>query len=154
MPLFYLFFTILLLQADVPLKASREFEVNTNYELRKKPEPEHPRIVFDKPEEKQKSSGTDLLPYLSVKVKVKRWPEDVTHIKIVDTKDKTHLKKKASDKGIYELDLGFVDDMKDKVTASKFFIQFLKDKKTIEQITIEIEEDGSFLVNGEKRGKF
>src|SRR5690349_14783377 len=107
MPLFYLI-TLILLQTEVPLKASREFEVITNYELRKKPDPEHPRIVFEEPEEKQKSSGTDLLPYLSVKVKVKRWLDDVTHIRIIDLNDKTRLKKKISSESIYELDMGFV----------------------------------------------
>src|SRR5436190_23467669 len=96
MPLFYLLI-IILIQTDIPLKASREFEVITNYELHKKPDAEHPRIVFEEPEEKHKSTGTDLLPYLSLKIKVKSWADGVTQIKITDHTSKLYLKKKTSD---------------------------------------------------------
>jgi hypothetical protein len=140
-------------QDSAPLKPPSEFEIITNYQLKTKPAPENTKIVFDEGKEKMET-GSDLLPYLTIQIKVKRWKGFVEQIKIVDAMGKTRLKKKVTDSGIYDLDMGYVDDMKDGVTSGKFFIHFLEGKKIIEQITISVEEDGTFLVNNEKRGKF
>jgi hypothetical protein len=153
MAVFYLFIALLIVQDQVPLKPLREFEIISNYELKKKPTPEHARIVFEQPEEK-KSTSTDMLPFLSIKLKVKKWTEGVTQVKVADNLGKVHLKKKPNDDGIFEFDLGYVDDIKDKVAPGIFFITFHKEKKIVEQITVTVAEDGTFLVNGEKRGKF
>jgi hypothetical protein len=149
----FLSLLLIFLQDQVPLKVSREFEVAAKYELKKKPAPDTPLIVLDQNVERR-SSDHDLLPYLTVNLKIKRWAGGVTQIRIIDIQGKTYLKKKPSEEGTYSLDMGFVDDMKDKVAPAKFFVTFLKEKKAIEQITIEVEPDGTFLVNGEKRGKF
>lgn len=148
------FLIFLLLQSQPPLKAARDFEIATNYELRKKPFADNNRIVLDQALEKEKSSGTDMLPYLFLKLKVKKWASGVDQIKVTDSQNNIHLKKKPNDDGLYIIDMGYVDDMKDKVSSGKYFVLFLKDKKPLEQITIEVEADGTFLVNGERRGKF
>jgi hypothetical protein len=44
--------------------------------------------------------------------------------------------------------------MKDGVTSGTFNINFMERKKIIETITLTVEPDGTFKVNGEKRGKF
>lgn len=144
---------VLLLQDNLPLKPTNQFEINTNYQLKKKLISENDKIVFDKKEVK-KETGTDLLPYLQIKLKIKRWHPDVDLVKVVDDGNKTVLRKKVNDDGLYDLDLGYVDDIKDGVTSGKFTVQFLERKKIIEVITISVEKDGTFLVNGEKRGKF
>ena len=144
----------LLIQEQVPTKPAREFEITTKYELKRKPIPENIRLVFERPEEKEKESGTDMLPYLIINLKVKKWNNDVSQVRVVDIENKVYLKKKATDAGIYTWDMGYVDDIKDKVTPGKFIVQFIADKKPLEQILIVVEEDGTFLVNGEKRGKF
>jgi len=151
--MFFFSLILIVLQTEVPLKPSRDFEVITNYELRKKPNMEPARIVFDQPSDK-KTVASDMLPFLSLKLIIKKWSPGVTQIKITDSRGAVHLKKKPNDDGIYSFEMGFVDDMKDKVTSGKFFVTFLEDKKPVEQITITVEEDGTFLVNGEKRGKF
>jgi hypothetical protein len=151
----YLLLTIiLLLQDQITQKPNREFEITTKYELRKKPGPEANQVVFDRSEDSKRSNDSDMLPYLTLNIKIKKWAPGVAQIKITDSSGKIFLKKKPSDDGQYSLDMGFVDDMKDKVTSGKFLVAFLKEKKMVEQITIEVEEDGTFLVNGEKRGKF
>ena len=150
--LFALF--LIFIQDVISTKANREFEISTKYELKKKPDNEPTKIVFEKPDERTKESGTDMLPYLIINLKVKIWHPDVTQIRVVDGANKAHLKKKVTDEGTYAWDMGFVDDMKDKVSSGKFIIQFIADKKPVEQIVIKVEEDGTFLVNGEKRGKF
>jgi hypothetical protein len=143
----------LLFQDQTPTKAAREFEITTKYELRKKPVSEQPKIVFEQ-KENNRESGTDMLPYLIINLKVKKWATDVEQVRVVDSNGKQFLKKKQTDEGLYTWDMGYVDDIKDKVTTGKFIVQFLRDKKPAEQIVVQVEEDGTFLVNGEKRGKF
>ena len=143
----------LLIQNQVLTKPSREFEISTKYEFRRKPDTES-KIVFTAPEQKEKESGTDMLPYLIINLTVKKWNNDVTQIRVVDSQNKQHLKKKPTDAGLYTWDMGYIDDIKDRVMPGKFIVQFMAEKKAIEQIIIQVEEDGTFLVNGEKRGKF
>lgn len=152
--MFLFAFILILIQDQVPAKPNREFEVSTKYELKKKPIAEDIKIVFETPEERNKESGTDMLPYLIINLKIKKWNPDVTQIKVTDSQGKVHLKKKVTDESIYSWDMGYVDDMKDKVTPGKFVVQFMAEKKPVEQIIIQVEEDGTFLVNDEKRGKF
>lgn len=152
--LYFLLSIILLIQDQIPLKPNREFEIVTKYELRKKAEHEANQVVFDRSDDSNRSNNSDMLPYLTLSIKIKKWAPDVTQVKITDSSGKVFLKKKQSDDGQYSLDMGYVDDMKDNVTSGKFWVAFIKEKKVIEQISIEVEADGTFLVNGEKRGKF
>src|SRR6185436_1140019 len=138
------------IQTEPFLKPAAQFEILTNYDLRKKPEADNTKIVFE-PSEETKRTNIDLLPFVSVTLKVKKWNPDVTHVKVVDQFGKPYLRKKVDDEGVYTFDMGFTDDMKDKVTPGKFIIQFTGDKKVIEQITVEVDPEGTFLVNGEKR---
>lgn len=143
----------LLFQDQVPVKPNREFEIATKYELRKKPVSDSPKIVFEQ-KENHRQSGTDMLPYLIINLKVKKWAADVEQVRVVDGSGRQYLKKKQTEDGLYTWDMGYVDDMKDNVTSGKFIVQFLSGKKPAEQIILKVEEDGTFLVNGEKRGKF
>ena len=151
-PAFFFPFLFFFFQNDAPLKSTKEFEVSTKYELRKKPTSDDPKIVFETNETKR--SSTDLLPYLSLTLKIKKWASGVTQVRISDTQGKTYLRKKPSTDSSYPFEMGYVDDMKDKVGPSKFIVTFHKEKQVVEQITIEVEEEGTFLVNGERRGKF
>jgi hypothetical protein len=144
----------LFFQNQVITKPNRDFEITTKYELKRKPTADNPKITFIDQVDKPRDSGTDMLPYLILNLKVKKWNNDVTQVRVVDSQNKVYLKKKPTDAGLYSWDMGYVDDIKDGVTSGKFIVQFMADKKTIEQILIEVEEDGTFLVNGEKRGKF
>jgi hypothetical protein len=63
--------------------------------------------------------------------------------------------RKVENNTIIQLDLGFTDDMKDRVTAYEYTVAFIsQDKVPINKILIKVDEDGSFYVNDEKRGKF
>lgn len=76
-------------------------------------------------------------------------------IKISDSNRRTMLNKKVTENDAFNLDLGFTDDMKDRTSPHEYFVHFLSaDKKTIvSRILIDVGEDGTFTVNGEKRGK-
>ena len=149
----YLLLFILLFQDSPTVKPTKEFEVKTDYQLKKKPTEEPIKIVFEKTEVKR-NSNTDLLPFLSINLKVKKWEASVTHVKAVDSQNKTIAKTKAGDEEIFRFDIGYVDDIKDKITSGKFTVLFLAKKKSVEQIQLLIDEEGNFFVNGEKRGKF
>src|SRR5688572_11658538 len=123
----------LFFQDQIHTKPSREFEISTKYELRRKPVSEA-KIVFIEPEQREKESGTDMLPYLIINLKVKKWNNDVTQVRVIDSQNKIYLKKKPTDAGLYAWDMGYIDDIKDKVTSGKFVVQFMADKKTVEQI--------------------
>ncbi|HET9486931.1 MAG TPA: hypothetical protein VFO54_05835, partial [Chryseosolibacter sp.] len=63
--------------------------------------------------------------------------------------------KKIDLNSILVMDLGFTDDMKDRVTPHEYTLTFVSEEKVpLEVILIKVDEDGSFFVNGEKRGKF
>ena len=150
---FYLFFAFFLVQDTPPLKPTTQFDIITNYQLKKKPTSDNVKIVFER-QEIDKETGTDLLPYLAIQLRVKHWNPEVNQVRVVDELNKTYLKKKINDTGIYDLELGFIDDIKDGVTSGNFVVNFLNRKKVVEIITITIKQDGTFLVNDEKRGKF
>ena len=82
----------LLFQDQVPTKAAREFEISTKYELRKKPVSEQPKIVFAPQERIERESGTDMLPYLIINLKVKKWATDVEQVRVVDSNGKQFLR--------------------------------------------------------------
>jgi hypothetical protein len=55
----------------------------------------------------------------------------------------------------FPLVIGYTDDVKDRVTPHEYILTFLSEDKTpLSRIVIFIDEDGTFAVNGEKRGRF
>jgi hypothetical protein len=56
---------------------------------------------------------------------------------------------------VLPLDIGYTDDVKDRLVASQYTITFLgEEKNQISRIVIFIDKDGTFFVNDEIRGKF
>ncbi|MBK7650493.1 MAG: hypothetical protein IPJ20_06715 [Flammeovirgaceae bacterium] len=54
-----------------------------------------------------------------------------------------------------KIDWGFSEDIKDGMVTPEYTVLFInKDKKNVSRIYMLIQEDGTFLVNDEKRGKF
>jgi hypothetical protein len=81
-------------------------------------------------------------------------PEEVK-VRIVDNKMKVVYNRKVKQDEIVPFVMGFTDDMKDRVTAHEFTVIFMTSaKKELSRILITVNEDGTFLVNDEKRGKF
>jgi hypothetical protein len=146
-------FTILLIffiQDIAPYKPSDEFELKMNYELRPRPLPENNRIDF---EERKNESG--MLPYLSLTLQVLKVQPGEDRIRIATNFKDQILNKKIKIGTGYSFDLGFTVDMKDRVKAHEYTILFQTSdrKQTISKIVINVGEDGSFLVNNEKRGR-
>ena len=63
--------------------------------------------------------------------------------------------RKVEEGTVVPIEVGFTDDAKDRVSAHQYLLTFLSPKRAeTSKIVIEIEKDGTFLVNGQKRGKF
>lgn len=144
-------------QKEVPYKPSGEFQIEVEYKFKQRPLVDNSASInFDetrKDHDRKQSSA--VLPYLIINLKLLKLSEEEVKIRGVDNMGDVRLTKKAELDKQYKLDLGFTDDMKDKVTANEYTILFLSsDKKKHSRIILFVGEDGTFLVNGEKRGKF
>jgi hypothetical protein len=54
-----------------------------------------------------------------------------------------------------KLEIGFIEDVRNGSEGAERVLLFLNDeKKPIRKVVFKIAEDGSYFVNGEKRGKF
>jgi hypothetical protein len=95
------------------------------------------------------------LPYLVVNLSLLRINEGEAKIRSVDGSGKVVLNKKIAADKVYKIDLGYTDDMKDRVTPHEYNIYILSaDKKEVSRIHLFVKENGEFYVNDEMRGKF
>lgn len=145
----FLFLT-LALQEVVPYKPSDEFEVIIDYQFRERPE--IPKSEYHIADEKRK---TGLLPYLKLQLKFLKLNNEEVKVKIVNSGGAMIYNRKATENNIITLDIGFTDDVKDRVTPYEFTALLYSDaKKTTSRIHLVIMEDGTFMVNDVKKGKF
>jgi hypothetical protein len=148
------FVLTLILQDTVPFKAKDEFDVKIDLKLKQRPQDSDANTV-DLSDQPKKKPSSAMLPYLYLRVSfLKLNPEEV-RLTVKNNFDRRIVNKKIEKNPILEIDAGFTDDLKDRGKTSEFVITMLSaDKEDISKIVIQIEEDGTFLVNGDKRGKF
>jgi hypothetical protein len=141
---------IILLHDQTPFKPKEEFELKLDLQFKQRPRPDVNTVEL----EKRPAPSSMLAPYLYINLKVlKAIPEEV-RIKVTKNNDDILLSRKFDPNLIVKLDLGFTDDVKDRVSAHQYVIMFhSKDKKPLSKIEIFFEKDGTYLVNGEKRGR-
>jgi hypothetical protein len=145
-----------LLIQDLPLKHKDEFEIKLDYQFKNRERQETSRIDFDETRaEHDAKNSSAILPYLILNVKLLKLSDQEVKVKIMNNLKDVMMTKKTSAGMNIPIDVGFTDDVKDRVTAHQYILAFFSpEKKEVSRIVIHIEEDGSFLVNGEKRGKF
>lgn len=150
-----LIFAFLFVQ-EIPLKPTDEFEIKLDYNFRPRPVADNNTVhLGETPREFSRRTNQGVLPYLVLYVKPLVLREEKMRIRISANADGKLTMRKAILNSDIELDLGFTDDMKDRVTSHEYTLTFLsEDKEPIDRIVISVAEDGSFLVNGELRGKF
>jgi hypothetical protein len=143
------------LSQTTPLKPRDEFEVKLNYEFRQRPGQSASKVRFDETEEEHnRNSSMAVLPYLKLSINILT-SAGAVKAKFHNNKNENLQSRKVKDGVILPLDIGYTDDAKDRVAAHEYTITFIgEDKNEISKIVIFIDKDGSFLVNGEKRGKF
>jgi len=141
---------------DIPLKPKEEFEVKLDYQFRQRPLKDHNTVHLGQPVKnfEQRSGGT-VLPHLTLNIHLLKLQEEKMRMRVGTNLNGRELLKKVTVEDVVVLDLGFTDDMVDRVTAYQYTLTLLNSaREPVEKILISVEEDGSFLVNGEKRGKF
>jgi hypothetical protein len=141
----------LFVQDNVPFKPNEEFELKMDYQFKQRVASDQKVIDFS--EQRAKSSGP--LPYLVLGLRIIKINAGEDRIRVSGNKESPVITKKLKSDVVLKLDLGFTDDMKDRVTAHEYTVLLLSDanKEPVSKIIIHIAEDGTFLVNGEKRGK-
>lgn len=159
MTLFLSFFLITAFQQPpVPMKAAEEFKVELEYKFKNRPATDNAFIDLTETvaeKERRTTGNTTPLPYLIIHLTFQKLSDNEVRVRCTDSNQKNRFSKKAELEKVYTLDLGFTEDMKDRVTAYEFIFSLMDaDRKDSSQIVLHVEEDGTFLVNGVRRGKF
>lgn len=141
---------------EVPYKLASEYELKVDYKFRERPSGDHNKVVFGvDPDEKNRKSTSGPLPYLKLELKLLKLERDEMKIVLVSSSSSKVLTRKAKTGAIHILDIGFIDDVKDKISPNEFNIFFYTDAKDpVSRIHFLIMEDGTFMVNSEQKGKF
>ncbi len=141
---------------EIPYKPKEEFEIKLDYQFKQRPQGDHNSVNLGetRSDYERRTTGS-VLPYLVLRISVLKLPEEKMRMRISKNRDDRPVNRKIDLNSVIELTLGFTDDMKDRVTAHEYSVAFLTAEKTmVNQILISVDKDGSFFVNGEKRGKF
>jgi hypothetical protein len=153
----YLLLFLILFQSEVPFKPKEEFEIKLNYEFKQKTSTvDYNKVDFTETKgERAKSSVSGLLPYLTLNIKLIKLPNGEVKIKGLDHTGRSILNKKVMEGDVVQMVLGFTDDLKDRVNSHEYNVYLInKDKKEVNRIYLLVGEDGTFTINGEKKGKF
>ncbi|MBL7849852.1 MAG: hypothetical protein JNN04_03040 [Cyclobacteriaceae bacterium] len=153
----FLFLILSAQDAAPPLKSAEEFKVELEYKFKKRPSADNTFIDLTETvaEKEKRTQVSTPLPYLIIHLSFTTLSDQEVRVRCTDNFHKNRFSKKAETGKIYTVDLGFTEDMKDRVTAHEYTFDLLSpDKKETSQIVLRVEEDGTFLVNGARRGKF
>jgi len=151
-----LIFFIIVWQEEVPYKPASEFELKIDYKFQERAGVDRYKADYDVGADNKKNrSGSGPLPYLKLELKLLQLGSDEVKVRIVNSDGHLILNRKVTPGMLIKLDVGFIDDVKDRISPHEFTASLYSDsKKATSQIKLLIMEDGTFLVNEEKKGKF
>jgi hypothetical protein len=144
-------------QTETPFKAKEDFEIKLKYEFKQRVTANNSNSVnlAETVKEHERKTSTAMLPYVGLNIKLVKLATEEVRMRIIDNQNKVVYNKKVEQDDLVFLDLGFTDDMKDQITPYEYTAYFLTaGKEQFSKILIVVQQDGSFLVNNEKRGKF
>lgn len=143
--------SFVLVQDEIPLKANDEFELKIDLQFKQRPKADVNTVELDR--RTLPTSGMNA-PYLYINLRILKPATEEVRVKVMSNKNETLLSRKFDPSVLIKLDLGFTDDIKDRAAAHQYTVTFLnKEKSPLSKIEIFFEEDGSYIVNGQKRGK-
>jgi hypothetical protein len=141
-----------LAQDEVPFKPDSEFDFKLDYSFKERLAQEKSDYEAYDPDKKQKSTGP--LPYLKTELKLLALTTNEVRVKVINNMGVTVLNRKAAVGTIIKIDWGFSDDVKDQITSHSYTVLLMNNnKKILSRITLHADSDGTFLVNGQKRGR-
>jgi len=143
-------------QETVPYKPSNEYEVIIDYKFEERPPIDRTRVEYDvATDEKNRKAISGPLPYLKIQLKLLKLNNEEVKVRVINSNGNLIFNRKATEGTIIKMDIGFIDDVKDHVSPYEFTATLYSDsKKSTSQIHLVIMEDGTFMVNDEKKGKF
>jgi hypothetical protein len=152
-PFILLLFT---LQEQLPYKPSSEFEINVDYKFQERPAIDRTKVEYEvATDERNRKAISGPLPYLKLQLKLVAMRENEQRIRVINSNGDLVFNRKAAPGTVLKFDIGFIDDVKDRINPHEFNIYLLSDnKKKVSWIHLLILEDGTFLINNEVRGKF
>lgn len=152
----FLLLSIFLFQAEIPSKPNDEFSLEIKYTFEERTASNSNAVEFSgNGELKNKSTGP--LPFLALKFKVLKAAEGEVRVKAVNNNRKILFSRKIQLNEQLVIDMGFMTDIKDRVEGSTYEVTISTlsaNKEELKRIHVIVLEDGAFMVNGEKRGKF
>jgi hypothetical protein len=141
----------ILFQEPIPYKGNDEFELKLDMQFKKRPPPNLNKVDLEK--RTLPASGMNA-PYLYIDLRVLKPVPDEYRVKVTKNNNDILMSRKFDPSTVIKLDLGFTDDIKDHIRPHHYMITFLsKEKDPLSRVEIFFEKDGTYIVNGEKRGK-
>jgi hypothetical protein len=141
----------LLYQEPIPYKGNDEFELKLDMQFKKRPPPNLNKVDLEK--RTLPASGMNA-PYLYINLRVLKPVLEEYRVKVTKNNNDILMSRKFDPSTVIKLDLGFTDDIKDHIMPHHYMITFLsKGKDPLSRVEIFFEKDGTYIVNGEKRGK-
>jgi hypothetical protein len=139
---------------EPPYKAKEDFEIKLEMSFKQRTHHGDSRTVLFNEDQVADRPVEGLLPTLKLNIKIVTVQESEIKLKVIKD-DAAIVYRKNVEQGMeFKLDLGFTDDLKDRVEGYRHVIQFFSaEKKVVSKIVIEFDEDGNYYVNGEKLGK-
>ncbi len=150
-----LLWLFIFVQEETPFKPKEEFEVKLNYSFKQRPAVESSMYRWDATvKDINNQNSSNMLPYLVLNLKIVNAPPTEVKLRVVSNRDANLFSKKVQSGLEFPIEMGFTDDVKDRITAYEYTVFFFDDKKKERtKIVIFVDKDGLFLVNGEVRGK-
>ncbi len=137
-------------QEAVPFKPNDEFEAKIDLAFKQREADSTTTFRFEE-SSKKRTMGTPIA-FLAINFKVLKADGEVK-VKVSRGRDEKTNKIKIG--AVMKLEMGFIEDIKLNGEPAHVILHFLNDqKKETSQVVLWITEDGTFSVNGEKRGKF
>jgi hypothetical protein len=134
---------------EIPFKAKEEFDLKLAMQFKTRPANSQTGIFTSE----AKNTATPL-PFISIDLTILKILEDELRVKVLDNSSTVLANVNLEKKNNVKLELGFADDIKDQVGSHKYHVNFHGADKAVKRtIVILFEKDGTFYVNGEKRGK-
>ncbi len=151
-----LFAFVYTIQGDIPYKPAGEFEIKIDYTFKQRPPMDRQTVEYEQPTDTRvKNSTAGPLPYLLIQIKVISITSQELRIRVTDSNGHLVYNRKAEAGTFVKVDWGYSEDIKDRIVPHEYTVIFLDNKKKpISRIFMSVEGDGTFSVNGEKRGKF
>lgn len=151
----FLLFITLAWQEVVPYKPSSEYEVIIDYNFEDRPPVDRTNSDYREGGESSRRTSAGPLPYLKLELKILKTDSEEVKVRVVNSQDNVLLNRKVTAGMVIKLDVGFIADVKDRVAPNEFTVLFYSDsKKVTSRIHLVIMEDGTFMVNEVKKGKF